>query len=633
MAEATVPASGRRGLAGARAVVSLAAVGVFALAAGLRWYQIGFQSLWLDEAAAVSFASGSVADIFRLTFGAEPNPPLYYLALHFWMLAFGQSEVALRSLSALAGAASVPLLFLIGRRLFSTPAGLLGAAVLAINPFHIWLSQETRNFALLAAFSLLTLYLLLRLLDRPSQRLWVGYALALLATLYLHVYGLLFTCALVAIVALYRPNRQWLRDGAIATGVPLLLYAPWLATLFKHVGTTQWRPTLGLADLLNAMARSLTMGEDYFWEFGGDWWLLWVTLAILAPHVWRANGEERRNVLVVTVWFAVPLALSYLISFVTPIFWPRYHIIIVPALCLAIGVTLAAASRLFGPTGPLLLALLAWTAWPVLEVAYGTPMKEDYRAATAYLRENVDTHDVVVLIANYVQYAFAYYGIEAQTPLGGVTSTEQVEQALRPLASAGGRIWLAEAHETIVDPDRLTARWLEENCRSGGDRAFRGVKVTQYLCEPRVEAPSDKATELGVSFGDSLRLAAFRVLDAPSVPAGSSLRIAIYWEAAAAPAEDLHAFVHLLDGNGTLVAQDDRPPGGPGAPTSAWRAGELYLDDHRLTLPADLPPGEYSLVVGLYSPQDPGRRLPVNHPAAENGSLPLARIEVEPRAR
>ena len=66
--------------------------------------------------------------------------------------------------------------------------------------------------------------------------------------------------------------------------------------------------------------------------------------------------------------------------------------------------------------------------------------------------------------------------------------------------------------------------------------------------------------------------------------------------------------VQLLDAAGRLVAQHDAPPAGGDYPTSAWRADEVVLDRHRLALPANLPPGEYTVALVVYAQQ--GRPTP-----------------------
>lgn len=91
---------------------------------------------------------------------------------------------------------------------------------------------------------------------------------------------------------------------------------------------------------------------------------------------------------------------------------------------------------------------------------------------------------------------------------------------------------------------------------------------------------------------------------------------------------DYAVFVHLLDSAGELVTQSDGPPQGGAYPTSIWAAGEQVADARALALPGDLPPGEYTLFVGLYDPAG-GARWPAIDAIgnrAPNDAVELARI-------
>jgi hypothetical protein len=64
--------------------------------------------------------------------------------------------------------------------------------------------------------------------------------------------------------------------------------------------------------------------------------------------------------------------------------------------------------------------------------------------------------------------------------------------------------------------------------------------------------------------------------------------------------EDYTVFVHLLDSEGTIVAQEDREPLGGDYPTSHWSPGEVVQDPIQIPLEGDLQPGRYRLLVGMY---------------------------------
>ena len=117
----------------------------------LRFATISKQSFWLDEALAVRELHLSFGSMLSSIAAKEPNPPLFFIVAWPWAKLFGTSEAGVRSLSAIAGTAVIPISYLCGRELVSKRAGLVAAVLVAVSPFMIWYSQEAREYMLLAA--------------------------------------------------------------------------------------------------------------------------------------------------------------------------------------------------------------------------------------------------------------------------------------------------------------------------------------------------------------------------------------------------------------------------------------------------------------------------------------------------
>jgi hypothetical protein len=133
----------------ARALVAgtlLAAVGVAAL---LRFWAIGRQGFWYDEAVTAWLLTGSPRQMLAAVPITESTPPLYYVLAWGWSRVFGMGDAAVRSLSAVAGVAAVPAAFAAGRALVGMRAGLVAAVLVAVNPLLVWYSQEARAYSLL----------------------------------------------------------------------------------------------------------------------------------------------------------------------------------------------------------------------------------------------------------------------------------------------------------------------------------------------------------------------------------------------------------------------------------------------------------------------------------------------------
>ncbi|MFI5365783.1 MAG: glycosyltransferase family 39 protein [Candidatus Binatia bacterium] len=203
-----------------------------AAAAAVRLYRLDREPLWFDEAytaLSVVLPIGTILTRLR----GEGNAPLYYLLMHVWTSLFGDGEYALRLVSALAGAAAVPLLYWIGRRMFSRRAGLIAAALAVISPLQVHYSQEARMYPLVPPLALLVLYGLYRLLTAPTRPAFVGFVAAAVAGLYVH-YFFLFLLPLAA-CALAVPQRR--RAVLLVAAAALLIgvgFAPWLPTFLAQ---------------------------------------------------------------------------------------------------------------------------------------------------------------------------------------------------------------------------------------------------------------------------------------------------------------------------------------------------------------------------------------------------------------
>lgn len=130
---------------------------IVAVAAILRFATLDRQSFWFDEAFTAMLVRLPLDEMLAEIPDTESAPPLYYLLAWAWSRAFGTSEVGLRSLSALLGTATEPLMYVAGRTLISRRAGLVTAALVAASPFIVWYSQEARSYALLLFLSALSL--------------------------------------------------------------------------------------------------------------------------------------------------------------------------------------------------------------------------------------------------------------------------------------------------------------------------------------------------------------------------------------------------------------------------------------------------------------------------------------------
>ena len=166
-------------------------------------------------------------------------------------------------------------------------------------------------------------------------------------------------------------------------------------------------------------------------------------------------------------------------------------------------------------------------------------------------------------------------------------------------------------------------------------RDAAGEEVTPFVGQVAVSphAGPDASDLIPVSstFGDVITLVGARV-EPEGVQAGGTLTVTLLYEATGTPATDYTAFVHLRGPGGATVAGFDQRPAGDRFPTAAWRAGDRIEAEFPITLPSDLPPGEYTLWTGLYETASGGAvRLPVTQTGgaeAGDGEVEIAGVEV-----
>jgi uncharacterized membrane protein len=147
-----------------------ALAGLILLAAALRFWRIGHQSYWLDEVFTVNLVNEDLWGMLKGVRETESTPHLYYALAWLWEKVAGDGEGALRSLSALFGIATVPVAYLAARELFKPAAALVAAALVAVNPWFVWYSQEARSYALLMLVGAASLVFFLRALRSESRR-------------------------------------------------------------------------------------------------------------------------------------------------------------------------------------------------------------------------------------------------------------------------------------------------------------------------------------------------------------------------------------------------------------------------------------------------------------------------------
>jgi mannosyltransferase len=390
-------------------------------AAVIRFWDLAGPSLWLDELFSVSFAGLPQHQLWSDWMRRETNPPLYYSLLHEWMSVFGRGEFALRGLSVLFGTAAVPVMYLIGRRVYSHEAGLATALLTAVSSHHLQFSQVARGYALGFLAAALAIYALLRLTDAWVERRRSGrggvldlglYALAVSVAVYTHTTFVLLPC----LASLYVAWLWWARAGrsvAMLVGwvaanlVVLMICAWWLFITYQQVTAEGGAAAISWIEPPTAKSALLKIKLLFFTrQLGvGDYLIAALFAAMTAWGLSRMTLERR--VLLLTMFVGLPLLLL-LLSLKQPIYLERTLLwaqaAYIPAL--ATGAVALPARRL-----AIAAALGVAVVWFVdaLAVQKRHHYREPWRDIATVLDARADADDVLLAGSGSALVNFDYY--------------------------------------------------------------------------------------------------------------------------------------------------------------------------------------------------------------------------------
>lgn len=591
--------------------------GLILLAFAVRVYRLDAFALRGDESFTVLFVQRTWEGLWRGISTIEPNPPLMYLALRVWVAVAGASEFVTRYFSVFFGVLGVPLLYRLAREMFNSyTIAWLAAMLFAINPYQIWHSQDVRNYAMWPTLSLLALVFFwlwwqsefkvpsskLRSLNlKPVTWNLVLYVAFTLASLYTHYYDAFILAALnlfVFICAGLARRWQTLVRWIAAQAALVLLYAPWVLfgtnriTTYNEASAEQG---VSLLDVLSRTVSAFIVSETVPRDL---WSIVWLplTLALAAILIYLAK-QNRERAMFLTLYIAIPTLALYLISMGRPLFLERYLNGIAPAYYLAFAIGIAALievrSRL-ARLGLVIAALFfigtsAYATWNAnFDSAYAKapPWREMAQAIIAQAQPG----DLV--IQNFMEVSLYFY-LNSYVPLFTVPQNywfkASDEQLLRKWNAEYRRIWFIPAQPNQWDPDREVEKFLAHYAERVSEHRIGLLRWQLYLT-PREFV--SKIIPQSARVGNA-------TLTGYHVERGNPLRVVLYWRAEQSIAKEYSVFVHLVDVNTQIVAQQDRAPAFGLYPTTAWQAGESIVDVYELDVRT---PGTYTLLVGMYDP-------------------------------
>lgn len=494
-------------------------------AAVLRLWNLGAQSLWVDEIFTWQTSSPH-GPLTWVDIVSNLNSPLVSAFSHFWMQVFGQSEFALRLPMALASIALVPAVAHLARRVAGEDTFLPAAWLTALSPFVTWYGQEYRGYVFALLFATLALLALLdaqergRRRDVPLLALWT-------------VLGALSNMSVVLLVPVFAgalllappPGRSRWGAPLLYLGLVTLALSPWITHhLVQRLGWLEWgRLVPGRA----AGADEAPLRGDTTFSWAGIPFTFYVlsvgyslgpslrdlhadgarlaTLLPFAPGIIAATltfgmlaivgffvlGDPRppatrpRRGLLLAVILLPIVAVTWFALSNFKVYNPRYVAVALPAwLCLlAAGwAALAPAARRLAAAAVLILFAVSH-----LHQGWGARYaKDDFKRATRALDLVVAPQDVLIAAGNFSPLEY-YWRDREPAPVvywAGYARDERMEPRFRALMNPAGVTWLVVSRTHDLDPEGRFETWVR---RTWGAPAgtFPGVRVYRLEAAPR----------------------------------------------------------------------------------------------------------------------------------------------------
>ncbi|MEO7722414.1 MAG: glycosyltransferase family 39 protein [Pseudolysinimonas sp.] len=334
-----------------------------ALGTVITWLGSWNPSFWGDEAATILSAQRPVSVLFAEVRHIDAVHGLYYLLMHFWIGAFGSSEMSVRLPSALAVGLLIAGTVVLGARLAGLRFGVIAAVVCLMLPRITYMATEARSYALGTAVAVWITVWFVGLVRRREQRLrpWLIYGvmvgLAAFLFLYLGLLLLVHGAVLATSAAGRRQLGRWARAGALAgvIAIPILV----LGYLERHqIAFLAKRHYAKPFEIFIQQWFGSPPHEESWVVPIACWSLILLATAVVLSRTARRspvavleNRSSDREVLRLGIaWLVIPTALLLAVdAWISPTYSTRYLSFCTPGVALVIALGVVTFARLLAP--------------------------------------------------------------------------------------------------------------------------------------------------------------------------------------------------------------------------------------------------------------------------------------------
>ena len=376
-----------------RVVVPLLTV----LAAGLGFVRLDFRSLYLDEVVSITRAAESWGSLWKTVRFGDPNMSFYYALLKLWTGLFGSDVTAVRSLSVVAAALTVPAVYSVGSRLLGQTAGMVAALFVALNAYFLHWAQVARSYALVALLVTVSWHFFLVALERPRWTSLAGYVASTVLAFHAHYYAAWVTLVQVGVLLAVRRRKAFTPGWVASYAVIAVLVAP----------MTYWALTLGRNPIGWLSRPDGTALWEISAQISGDSMRILVGIlgaCLLALPAARHSRRLAFGLAVAAAWVAVPLFGAFAVSQFRPIMTPYYLLVSLPGMAvLAAGAATGVRSKAVA------VAIVVWllvVSGPPLRTWHRGLSKEDWKDAAAFVTGHERPGDAIVFPAQAASIPF-----------------------------------------------------------------------------------------------------------------------------------------------------------------------------------------------------------------------------------
>jgi mannosyltransferase len=436
-----------------------------------RFYNLGFNSLWLDEAATNSYAVMSIPDIWKSTAGGEFNPPLFYWIEHI-MLMLGNNEAVLRFVPALFGVLTIPLIYFAGKEFMDRNVGIIAAAAFAFSPFLIFYSQEARAYSMMLFFVAFAMVFYFKALKTNEMKNWALFGILSAFAFWTHFYSFVIIAALVLYALLLqitniRKNIQNLKMIAVSIVLFAILCFPLIFLAIQLFATrTSSAPAFGI--------QGLGIISETFRQLSGfsDLSMILFILLFIIGIVQAFLIDKNKGIFLVTITI-LTFIISFVLSYKMPMV-PRYLIFFNTIFFIGVAISYKIFYGLVNNRAVIyaFMVFLVIISAPTLVNYYSGYSKEDWRGFSGQLQEVTKPGDFIVTVPGYISLPLNYYysNVSDQTIEFGADTGKELE-SINAKKGNSTEYYIVTGDISAANPNGDAVAWLKNHTKPLGQNS------------------------------------------------------------------------------------------------------------------------------------------------------------------